>query len=773
MRHPNPPRATLDFETRSACSLKNCGSWRYSLDPTTAVLCLAFRLPYWPKGKTALWHPAFPHLGIEEDLRGWDDESGAWYLLSDLFEWINDGGIIEAHNAWFERGIWVNQMMAKHGWPYIKPLQWRCSAAKAAAHALPRKLELVGDALHLGELKDEEGSRLMKEGAKPRKPIAADWKSWGQTYAPCLVCEGVGKYQDWNKNGTPRANLSKCPFCNGLGYDRYGDLPEMPLLWHESRERFEDLWDYCRQDVLAEEAVSDRLRDLNVDETDYYIMDQMVNERGFMLDMEAVRAALNLIDVECVDLNAELTVLTDGVVAKATQRDQMMEWLETQGLSLWNTRKETIQAVLDGEVAPYEGDELPPKARRGLELMKILGRSSTAKFVKMASWVCPDQCIHGGLLFNAATTGRWGGQGVQPHNFVRSVIGDMDAAWNIIKTEDRERITREVVTKKGKPVGTTMDVLAHALRGAIVPRPGNQLYVSDFAGIEARVLMWLANDQGGLDVFRNHLDVYCEMASKIFGRPISKEEAERQLGKAAILGLGYQMGAAKFVATAATYGVDLLLDVQCAQCGMASNEHRRKNHEFIYRDGDEDRMTAVKVVKIYRDTYWRVVRMWKDVEDAAIDAVLNPRYVHTSGKVEFYCDDGFLFCQLPSGRSLAYPEPEMRQTTTSWGALKNQLTFMTMSQYTHQWVREGTYGGKIVENIDQAVSRDLLAHSMWQLEQSGIYLPVLSVHDEILAEACVGKGDVGDFTQRMLVLPKWAEGLPLEAESWSGFRYRK
>ena len=122
-RFGNKPRATIDYESRSACSLRNSGTWRYSCDDTTQVLCLGFRLPHWPEGKTALWHPAFPHLGIKADVLGWDDESGAWQHLEELHDWIRAGKLVEAHNAWFERGITLNQLVAKYGWPYITPTQ--------------------------------------------------------------------------------------------------------------------------------------------------------------------------------------------------------------------------------------------------------------------------------------------------------------------------------------------------------------------------------------------------------------------------------------------------------------------------------------------------------------------------------------------------------------------------------------------------------------------------------------------------------------------------
>lgn len=362
----NPPKATIDFETRSACSIKDCGSWRYSMDPTTEVLCLAFRLPHWVHGRTALWHPAFPHLDIEE---------ADCPELDELFKWIEEGGLVEAHNAWFERGIWTNILRKRYHnrFPEIQHKQWRCSAAKAAAHALPRNLEQLVAALHLPVKKDTAGAKVMKKMAKPRKPRKKE-------------------VADWIK--------------------AHGEDTPLPLFWHESKELlFEHLFPYCRVDVLAEEGASEVLRDLSANETQMYLMDQAVNERGFQLDRKAVETALELVDDVFSDLNRELVEITDGAVEKATQRAKMIEWFHENGLPISDTQGATIDGWLKRE-------DLPPHVYRALELVRALGRSSTAKYVAMQNWASPeDWKVRGGLLFHGANTGRWSGSGVQPHNF--------------------------------------------------------------------------------------------------------------------------------------------------------------------------------------------------------------------------------------------------------------------------------------------------------------------------------------------------------------------
>jgi DNA polymerase len=297
------PRAVADFETRSACSSRRTGSWRYSLDPTTEPLCMAFRLPYWEEGRTGLWHPAFPQVGLKAS-DGDDD-------LQELFWWILGGGIVEAHNSFFERGIWTNIMTPRYGWPAIPHRSWRCSAAKAATYALPRALDAAGAALNLSVLKDDEGSKVMKKLMKPRKPRKKE-------------------REDWQK--------------------KYGDRP-MPLLYHESADLFHILFRYCRQDVLAEEAVSSALDDLTPMETEVFLLNEEMNERGFQLDMRAVDRALTVIEEDTTRLNAELCELTGGSPSKATQRTKMLEWFESKGLKLYDTQKGTIQEAIDSDEA--------------------------------------------------------------------------------------------------------------------------------------------------------------------------------------------------------------------------------------------------------------------------------------------------------------------------------------------------------------------------------------------------------------------------------------
>lgn len=619
--------------------------------------------------------------------------------LDDLFSWLSCGGLVEAHNAWFERGIWTNKGIPR-GWPAIRSEQWRCSAAKAAAHALPRGLDEALAALGLEIRKDatkvETGVKVIKQIklvqklAKPRKPRKKERELWAKEHP---------------------------------------NEPH-PIVYWETEPLLRMLFDYNKQDVLAEEALSHAVPDLNDAETEVFLTDQDTNERGFELDSEAIQTALRLLEREQDDLNAELRTLTGDAVPKATNRAKLAKWCSEQGVTLPDTTAETLDRYLD-----WGG--LPANVHRALTILRTLGRSSTAKFEAMDKWLCPDGRAHGGLLYHAASTGRWGGQGIQPQNFPKGHIKDWDmsTAWEILKTEDVDLI-RCVY-------GSLAEPLSQALRGAIVATPGMSLYVADYASIEARVLLWLAEDEDALEIFRKGGDIYCEMASSIYHRVITKKDKdERQLGKVAILGLGYQMGAAKFVDTAATYGITI--------------------SEAFSRE----------VVIAYREKFWRVKNLWQDQETAAIAAAVDPYNTVQCGRVLWYSNKKYLYCELPSGRRLAYPFPEVGEQMTNWGELRPQLTFMGINPLTHKWQRQHTYGGMLVENIVQAISRDLMAAALVRCEQSDTFYPVLSVHDELIGEGLPGH-DVKEFEALMATVPDWAEGCPVAAEGWTGERYKK
>lgn len=658
-------RIHLDFETRSVVDLRKQGAFRYAEDPSTEALCLAYAID---DGPIQLWHRGHPGVGESDPPR-------------DLFDAVVDRhSVLEAHNANFERLIWMHWGRRK-GWPEVNDDQWRCTAAKAAMHNLPRALEGVSQALDLAVKKDDEGHRLMLKISKPRKPT--------------------------------KHNKS---------------------VWHEKPEELARLWEYCINDVEVERLLSRRLKDLPPTELEVFRADMRINSRGIACDRAMVAKALKIID-ECVsDMSRELFAVTDFQVESAAQREQLLAWLRAQGVTIGDTQGSTvdwaIERVLDGRMP------VSPQALRALEICREVNRTSTAKYESMRKHSCRDGRIRGTLLYHGAGTGRWAGRGVQPHNYPRGSIKDMAAACEDVLSGDRAWLEALY--------GDPMEFLSWTLRGALVAGPGKDLMVADYSAVEARVTLWHAADEAGLDVFRRGEDIYKFTASSIYAvdyADVSKNQ--RQMGKQAVLGLGFGMGWNKFMVTCAKYGIEI-------------------TDEF-----------AQTVVYSYRRKYDKVKSFWYACEEAAILAVENPGKAYRVNRVMYGAQDGFLFCRLPSGRRLAYYDPQVRMKETPWGEMKRALTFMGTDPFTKKWVRQDTYGGKLVENIVQATARDLMAEAILRAESDGCYPIILTVHDELIAEVDEGAGSVEEFEQLIAKPPDWADGLPIAAEGWRGKRYKK
>jgi DNA polymerase len=410
----------------------------------------------------------------------------------------------------------------------------------------------------------------------------------------------------------------------------------------------------------------------------------------------------------------------------------------------------------------------------------------------MKESVTPDGRLHDIMLYNGADrTGRWSGKGVQPHNFVRGYSKEMMEFWDDLKHLDLDMVTFIW--------GDATVALAKACRGALIASPGKVLYAADFNAIEARKLAWLSGCARLLKLFNEGGDPYLDMASAIYGRVCTKaDKTERALGKKAILGLGYAMGWEKFQNT-------VWMD------------------EGIWLDD----LFCQKIVKTYRGTmYPEIPMLWKGTERAAIAAVQDGGEHYCGGDefgvgaVSYFVDRDFLHCRLPSGRLLAYLYPEVHtrmnyrfaalnergsNTQVTFPAKKNvslfrvrhhaeqlaakqnktllpdkpesflqpHLSFMGRDTYTRQWKRLGTHGGTLVENYDQASSRDLLAESMLRVDLMNEFDLLLSIHDEVIVEAPKGACTLKEFEATMAEVPDWAPGMPIAAEGWIGERLRK
>lgn len=651
----------LDFETRSRIDLKKTGVWKYAEDESTQVLCMAYQQD---DGEVKLWTPA---LNSFVDTR---DEFFSQF----------QNEIFVAHNAGFETAIYEEIMVGRHGFPAIRRDQWRCSAAKAAAHAIPRGLADATGALALDMQKDKEGRATMMKLAKPRKPTKNDKSEW-----------------------------------------------------HNDPADFERLYRYCMQDIRAEVSLYKRLPDLNLDEQKVWFLDQEINARGVAVDLETVEAAITLIEQYSAELTKELDVLTDSVVGSHDERDKMLSWFAMNGLELPNLQAGQVVDTLAVDIPPHVKN--PEKVRRVLEIRQQLAKTSTAKYYAIREAVCKDGRLRDLLMYHGASTGRWAGKGPQPQNLPRNTeIKDVDQCAQLI----RRRNLEEFKLCYEDP----MDALSMMLRAMFIASPGKILVGGDYAAIEVRVLFWLAGEEHGLEMFRKGEDLYKDLAQKIYHlRSISEvTKAQRELGKRGILGCGYGMGAKKFKMTCKTHA----------------------NIEI-------EEMFSEQVIEIYRSNYRTVVNLWYSQEAAAIKAVKTGLCI-TSGKIKWKTHGGFLYCRLPSGRCLAYCHPKIEFVETPWGEKREALTFMSVNSLTKKWERGSTYGGSIVENITQAVARDIMVNGMMNAKLMGFDV-LLTVHDELITEFHAPAKSA--LEEAMVHLPKWAEGLPIKVETWSSGRYEK
>ncbi len=497
-----------------------------------------------------------------------------------------------------------------------------------------------------------------------------------------------------------------------------------PSIWHEKPEDYEILYEYCKQDVEVERLVYKSLRPLNKSEQEVWFLDQQINMRGIQIDLASVDNALHMIEEYTSLCNDRVNKITDGTLCKVTQRSKTLKWLCQNGVLMDDLTKNSVSNVL-------ENDELSDDTREVLEIRQQLSKTSTAKFQALKNATDKNGRLRDLLLYHAASTGRWGGRLFQPQNLPRGNVEDIDACIDILSSRD--------IHKFKKTYPDVMDALSSCIRGMIIAKDGCDLIVADYASIEARVVLWLANDEDGLMRYRNGIDLYVDMAKRIY-RKNDIDKQDRHLGKTTILGCNYGMGHKKFRETCINQGLDIT------------------------------EKTAQKAVSVYRQTYCKVQNMWYRQEEAAIEAVKSKKLI-LCGRVKWGVVGNFLYCRLPSGRCLAYQKPQVIEAER-FNKVREQLTYMGTNSITRKYERQSTWGGKLVENITQAVARDLLAEAMIRCEKAG-YGIVLSVHDELVAEVPVDFGSLEEFINLMTTLPSWAADCPVEAEGWRGKRYRK
>lgn len=491
--------------------------------------------------------------------------------------------------------------------------------------------------------------------------------------------------------------------------------------------KYKLLYEYCEDDVRAESDLDRYIPELSPNEKRAYHLDQLINDRGVSIDLDKVADVQVLIDDYKGRLNEQCQNWT-GV--RATQRDKLVDWIRED--AFYPIENMQVPTILEAVQDPG----CPDHVKRVLRLYSTHNMKAVTKYSAMERAVCADARLRGMFAYHAASTGRWASRIVQLQNLYRpNKKVDPDLAIDMFQFRDLDYF-------KDFWEVNPMVAFASCVRGMLVPGPEKLLLCIDFSAIEARVVAWLAGQDDILQVFRDGKDVYVFTAAKIFRVSIEEVDDERRfIGKIAVLALGYQGGKKAFAKMAKQYGVDI----------------------------DEDFADDIKVD--WRAANTKIVNLWYDLEEAACAAIANPGNIYKAarGLLMFKVVGDWLYMRLPSGRRLAYYKPRLDS--------EGKPTYLGVDTYTRLWTRCKTYGGKLVENATQAVARDLLLFSMFNLEDAG-YPLIGTVHDEVMMEIdecpeALWQSQLDAASEIMCRIPKWAGDLPVAAEGFVARRYRK
>lgn len=492
---------------------------------------------------------------------------------------------------------------------------------------------------------------------------------------------------------------------------------------------------YCVQDVEAEYIIDEALKlyPVPLSEEIQWQYDTLMNARGARVDIKLIEGS-NYVDE---NIKAQLTKKAKELTGLSNPNStaQLLAWLRSNGINVDNTTKATVQDLLDGD--------LPSNIRQVLELRQQLGKSSVAKYKKMVETLCDDDRIRGlSQFYGASATGRWAGRLVQIQNLPRNSMKTLGVARKAVIGKNIDFL---------KMVYTNIpDVLSQLVRTAFIPSEGNKLVVADFSAIEARVVAWLAGETWVNEVFATHGKIYEATASNMFHVPFEKikkgnpEYELRQKGKVATLALGYQGG------------VGALIAMNAVKMGIPEEE-------------------LPDIVNRWRRANPNIVGLWSAVDKALLNVMrtAQPQVIHKGVRLEYIGDNvfnqRFLTVELPSGRKLYYADPRIIEGGSRFG--NDAVFYKSLNQTTKKYELTGTYGGKMTENIVQAIARDCLAETLTRLNNEGLNY-IFHVHDEVIIDA--SKDLSVDYACNLMSEPvPWAEGLILKAAGFESDYYMK
>lgn len=678
-------KISLDFETASMCDLSSRGSYNYANDPSTRVVLVGYSVD-------------------GGDVIVLDTRNNDFSTFLDICK--TPGIIIHAFNAEFEKNIYDNILVKKHGFPEISVNQWRCDMALSAYFARPLNLKLACKAFKTKINKDDAGTRLINLFSKPNKFKTSDGDTI-ELLHPLIAPEMIKGITDekvikaWNKK-------------------------------LQDTDHFEAFKSYNRDDVYAQMGIQERalLSELSEFEKKVWGSTVRMNERGIRVDKELILGACEGIEKTIENFQKEIYRITNGSISSLSQVAKIVDYL--------NTKYEIgIQDLTEATVSSFlTNDNVPTDAKKILNLRKDYSSSSVKKYYKLKELLSEGDRIRGNIVYCGANrTGRFAGRAMQVHNLPRAkALSDIDLT-NIKKINLDE-------------YQSPLDLIKNSIRQVMIPSEGNSFVIADYKNIENRILAWISRSEDQLKSFRNKEDPYVAMAKKIFNtQNISKDQ--RQIAKVVVLGAGYGMSGSKFKLYAENFSVVL-------------SDKEANNYISIFRKEND-----------------KIVKFWKGIEYACKHAIRYQGSVQSYNDIRVKVIAGDMFIKLPSGRSLCYPEVRLTKKT-----ITNKLSGDTFeveaisfsTQIQSKMGRDSTYGGKLTENICQAIARDILCDALLKLdnEKDGIsedgFNVVFHIHDEI---ACDTKRDISDLVEIMETSPEWAKDLPLAVDPFKVDRYQK
>lgn len=601
------------------------------------------------------------------------DIAGGEELPEKIIQAIKSDTVVKtAYNAQFERVCLSRYLKLPEG-EYLNPQSWYCTAVQAAELALPLSLADVGSVLGLERQKMTEGKELIKYFCVPCKPTKSNGNRTRNR-----PCHDINKWETFKK--------------------------------------------YCMRDVDVERQIADKLKMYPIRDEEHrlYVLDQIINDRGVLVDSELAEQAVKLNSIQTTVAVEQAYMITG--LENPNSVTQLKQWLKENGVEIESLSKKAVKSLAD----ETDGD-----VSEMLKLRLLMAKTSVKKYEAVIRSVCSDNRVHGMMRFCGANrTGRWSGNILQPQNLPQNHLPDLTLARDIVKDGDFEMLDMMF--------GNVPNVLSELIRTILIPKPNHRFIVADFSAIEARVLAWIAGEQWRIDTFKNGGDIYCASASKMFKVPVEKHGVNgelRQKGKISELACGYggSGGALK--------------NMGAVEMGVQENELQG-------------------LINDWRNANPHIVRFWYEVGNAAMKAIKEKTTVPL-GKLVFAYERGILFIRLPSGRRLSYIKP--RIGTNRFGG--DSITYMGINS-AKKWDRLETFGGKLTENIVQGTARDLLANALINAANAG-YDTVFHVHDEIICEVPNGYGSVDELCRLMCIKTDWADGLPLNADGFECEYYKK